>query len=97
MTVHSELDRFDRATRAFLSLAIVLMVAGMAWLLITRQVPDQSRETVGGIIGALLVILKDVYASTFNVSASTARKDATIAEIAKSVQSAPTIPTGGTP
>lgn len=79
-------DSNDKWMRGFLAFAIVAMVAGIVYMMFTRQIPDASREIAGTVVGVMLAILKDVYTSTFGTSASTAKKDATIADIAKSAQ-----------
>lgn len=77
-------------TQGFLAVAIIGIMAGILWLLLSHPVTltDAAGGMLTTIVGVLLASLKDVYAFYFNSNSSSKTKDETINNMAATAAAA---------
>jgi hypothetical protein len=81
-------------TQGFLAVAIIVIVALLAWLLLTRELKfdDKVAGAFMTLLGVLTACLKDVYSFFFGSSRGSDKKDDVISAIAAAPPPAPTVP-----
>lgn len=91
----------DAVTRLLLSLILVTIIAFALNALFTKSIPGPNHDVAILIIGGLLTQLTNVFAFSFNTTATSARKDKTISAMATTALTAgaalPTVPGAGSP